>query len=76
MKENDKNKQCIDALNTAINFSRTARGQHIKTDICEITIYFLQFPIMENVMYHFYEMLMDVMYLFLFSIRPLFQDLK
>ena len=34
-----------------------SRGQHIKTDICEIIIYFGSFTIIETFTYHFCKML-------------------
>ena len=53
-----KNNKTVNlCLNTSINVIRAAKGQHIKTDICEVTIYFCSFAIIENVTYHFDKML-------------------
>ena len=37
--------QCIDTINTSINFCGAERVQHIKSDLCEIIVNFCSFTI-------------------------------
>ena len=69
-RKNKNNKNSIWYLNKPINFSIVAGGQHIKTDIFEITIYICSFTVIENVIYHFYKMLGGcIVFYFYFVLR-------
>ena len=54
-RKNKNNKNSTWYLNKPINFSISAGGQHIKTDIFEIAIFFCRFTILgESFVFYFY----------------------